>query len=104
MKPTLAGKKTVVYGLGRSGAAAARLLVREGARVTGLDKRPEAELAAVAAELRSAGASLGFGSVPRGLLSSADLVGVSPGVPLSLPEIQKAKSAGIKNSVDVTLA
>ena len=96
MKPTLAGKKTVVYGLGRSGVAAARLLVREGARVTGLDQRPEAELAAVAAELRSAGASLVFGTAPRGLLSSADLVVVSPGVPLSLPEIQGAKAAGIK--------
>jgi len=104
MKPTLAGKKTVVYGLGRSGVAAARLLVREGARVTGLDQRPEAELAAVAAELRSAGASLVFGAAPRGLLISADLVVVSPGVPLSLPEIQDAKAAGIKIWGEVELA
>src|SRR5258708_38073637 len=103
MKPTLAGKKTVVYGLGRSGAAAARLLVREGARVTGLDKRPEAELPAMAAELRSAGASLVFSGVPSRLLSSVELVVVIPGVQLSLPELPEVKATGIMSWVQVML-
>src|SRR5262249_49845759 len=103
MKPTLAGKKTVVYGLGKSGVAAARLLISEGARVTGLDKRPEAELSS-AAELRGAGVLLLLGAAPRGLLSSADLVVVSPGVPLSLPEIQEARAAGIEIWGEVELA
>ena len=91
MKPVLAGKRTVVYGLGKSGVAAARLLVRERASVIGLDRRTDL---AEAQELRQLGVSLILGQVPNDLLRSADLVVVSPGVPLALPEIEAAKSAG----------
>jgi len=43
--PSLSGKKVTVVGLARSGGAAARLCLREGARVTVTDRRGEAELA-----------------------------------------------------------
>ena len=103
MKPALAGKKTVVYGLGRSGVAAARLLVREKASVTGLDRRTEGELPG-AQELRELGVSLSLGQVPDELLSSAELVVVSPGVPLALPEIEAARRAGATVWGEVELA
>src|SRR5215472_2804477 len=103
MKPALAGKKTVVYGLGKSGIAAARLLVREKASVTGLDRRTEGDLPQ-ARELRELGLSLILGQVPKGLLSSAELVVVSPGVPLALPEIEAARRAGTTVWGEVELA
>jgi len=101
MKPVLAGKRTVVYGLGKSGVAAARLLVRERASVIGLDRRTDL---AEAQELRQLGVSLILGQVPNDLLRSADLVVVSPGVPLALPEIEAAKSAGTAVWGEVELA
>lgn len=45
MPLSLAGKKVLVVGLARSGAAAARLAAREGARVTVTDRRTAPELA-----------------------------------------------------------
>ena len=52
LMPKLKGARAVVYGLGKSGGAAARLLVKQGAKVTGLDARSEQELGASAAELK----------------------------------------------------
>jgi UDP-N-acetylmuramoylalanine--D-glutamate ligase len=104
MRPRLQGARAVVHGLGKSGLSAARLLAREGARVTGLDARSEAELGAAAAELRALGASLVTGPVPAGLLESQELVVVSPGVPLQLPELQRARAAGVTLWGEVELA
>ena len=49
----LTGKKVLVVGLARSGAAAARLCAREGARVTVTDRRTAAELAPEVHALRN---------------------------------------------------
>ena len=62
MKPVLRGQKVAVYGLARSGVAAARLLLREGARVVGLDARPESALGREVAGLRGEGVELRVGS------------------------------------------
>ncbi|HEX4803732.1 MAG TPA: UDP-N-acetylmuramoyl-L-alanine--D-glutamate ligase, partial [Myxococcaceae bacterium] len=85
MEQGFQGKKVVVYGIGKSGVAAARLLIRAGARVSAVDDRPEEELGDAPAALRSQGVTLRLGPRPKGLLNSADLVVVSPGVPLALP-------------------
>jgi len=73
---SLAGKSVHVVGMGLSGVSAARLCLREGARVVGFDQRPAAELAeaarALGIELRS---ELGVDG-----LAGSDLVVVSPGV------------------------
>src|SRR3954467_9427089 len=100
MLPSLKGTRAVVVGVGKSGLAAARLLRREGARVTAVDKKPESELAAAAAELKAMGAELRSGEVPDG----AQVLVVSQGVPLNQPGIQRARAAGVPVVGEVELA
>ncbi len=98
------GKSVAVYGLGKSGVAAARLLLRAGARITGIDARAERELGEGVSALRVQGVKLVLGKIPDDVLNSADLVVLSPGVPRGLPEIQRAMAAGIKVWAEVELA
>jgi len=104
MKPALEGKKVIVYGLGKSGLSAARLLLAQGARVTGVDQKREDELGEAVSALRAQGLALALAPIRDGLLASADLVVVSPGVPLAGAEIQQAKAAGVKIWGEVELA
>jgi UDP-N-acetylmuramoylalanine--D-glutamate ligase len=71
----LSGKRVAVVGLGASGASAARLCIRRGAKVTGVDQKPRAELSAEAGAL---GIEIVSQDAP---LEGFDLVVVSPGVP-----------------------
>ena len=73
---SLAGKSVHVVGMGLSGVSAARLCLREGARVVGFDQRPAAELGEAA---RALGIELRSGLSADGLAGS-DWVVVSPGV------------------------
>ncbi|HEY8210283.1 MAG TPA: UDP-N-acetylmuramoyl-L-alanine--D-glutamate ligase [Myxococcaceae bacterium] len=100
MFPSLKGARAVVVGVGKSGLSAARLLRREGALVTAVDKKPAPELGAAAAELSAMGAELRSGEVPDG----AQLVVVSPGVPLNQPGLQRARAAGVPVVGEVELA
>ncbi len=89
----------VIVGLGRSGLAAARLLSREGARITGVDQRSRAELGEAAPLLEKHG-----GDFPEAMLGAADLLVVSPGVPLQSPAIAAAKARGVEVWSEVELA
>ncbi|HET9449548.1 MAG TPA: UDP-N-acetylmuramoyl-L-alanine--D-glutamate ligase, partial [Aggregicoccus sp.] len=101
----LAGRKVAVFGLAKSGLAAARLLRAHGAQVTAVDARSEAQLGEAAASLKAAGVALAVGgSPPAGLLEGQDLVVVSPGVPLALPELARARAAGVPVWGEVQLA
>ena len=104
MEPRFAGKKAVVYGIGRSGVAAARLLEKAGAHVSAVDDRGEHELGSAPALLRSSGMTLCLGARPKNLLAAADLLVVSPGVSLALPDIQSAAAAGVQVWAEVELA
>lgn len=104
MEPQFRGKKAAVYGIGKSGIAAARLLVRAGARVSAVDDRREDELGGAPALLRSLGVTLRLAGRPQGLLDTVDLLVVSPGVPLARPEIRAASAAGVKVWAEVELA
>lgn len=104
MERLLQGKGVVVYGLGKSGTAAVRLLLCAGARIAAVDARTEAELGEAVTALRAEGVKLVLGGPPGDLLERADLVVVSPGVPLRLPEIRRAASAGVPVWAEVELA
>ncbi|QSQ24044.1 UDP-N-acetylmuramoyl-L-alanine--D-glutamate ligase [Pyxidicoccus parkwayensis] len=104
MTLSLSGQKVLVYGLAKSGVAALRLLRHHGAQVTALDARTEEALGDVGREVKALGASLVTGPTPPGLLASQDLVVVSPGVPLSLPEFETARKAGVAIWGEVELA
>lgn len=80
----LESKNVLVIGLGKSGQAAADLLLRRGARVVVVDSSDTAQLQTDAAVLRERGAKiqLGVSEPPTGTF---DLVVVSPGVPANNP-------------------
>jgi len=91
----LEGREVAVLGAGRSGTSAARLLLRRGARVTLWDEREPSALAPELAELSAAGLVLQAGTALGEVeLGRPDWLVVSPGVPLSLPSIQKARQRG----------
>ena len=104
MTPEWKDAKVVVYGLAKSGLAALRLLRAHGARVTALDARTEEALGDTARELKAQGVTLVTGATPPGLLEAQTLVVVSPGVPLALPDLQKARAAGVPIWGEVELA
>ena len=100
----LAGRKVLVVGLARSGAAAARLAASRGARVTTTDRRAATELGEAVNALGGAGVALALGGHDERDFTSADLVVVSPGVPLALPEIREARRQGVPVMAEVELA
>ena len=89
----LAGKRVLVVGIGKSGLAAAHFLKERGARVTVSDARP-ATLIAELSSLLDEGFIVEAGS--HGLLTfrRQDLIVVSPGVPMSTPELMTVRAIG----------
>ena len=84
----LRGLRTVVLGLARSGAAAARMLSDAGALVTIYDRRPAEDLSEDVAGLGSRPVELALAASEadvRALLASADLVVTSPSISASFP-------------------
>ncbi len=104
MSSSLSGQRVLVFGLAKSGVAAIKLLLSQGAQVTALDARDEASLGDVARELKAQGVSLVTGPTPPGLLEAQTLVVVSPGVPLALPELEAARKAGVPIWGEIELA
>jgi UDP-N-acetylmuramoylalanine--D-glutamate ligase len=102
--PVLKDRKVTVVGLARSGVAAARLCAREGAKVTVTDRSPEAELTEPLAALAELPIRKVLGGHDEGDFEGADLVVVSPGVPLSIAPIQAARRKGIPVWGEVELA
>lgn len=99
----VAGRRIAVLGLARSGVSAARLLVRRGARVVGLDLKPREAISDGAADLERLGARLVLGPHPVEELTCADLVVVSPGIP-EVPGIVAARGAGVPVVSEVEVA
>lgn len=89
------GLSTVVIGLGRSGRAAARLLLERGAAVRVLDSDAGAAARPENAELAALGARLDCGPHAPGRLGDAGLVVLSPGVPLSSEPVREARERGL---------
>jgi UDP-N-acetylmuramoylalanine--D-glutamate ligase len=98
---SVAGQRVVVVGGGRSGVPASRLLARRGARVTLSDERDEL---ADAAALVGAGIAVELGRHRRETFLGADLIVVSPGVPLRQPDVRAAIEAGVPVMGELELA
>src|SRR5437879_3686242 len=88
----LRGRRVSVVGLGRSGLAAARLLVACGARVVATDEKPLPSLGVEARALETLGARILAGGHPAEAFRGADLVVVSPGVPLDTPVLAQLRA------------
>ncbi len=100
----LKGKKILVVGLGKSGFAAALFLRRRGAQVTVSDQRSEQALSVEIPSLLEAGIAVETGG--HGLLTfrRQDLIVVSPGVPLSTPELVQVRALGLPVIGELELA
>ncbi|BDG02686.1 UDP-N-acetylmuramoyl-L-alanine--D-glutamate ligase [Anaeromyxobacter oryzae] len=102
-RPELKGRRVTVVGLAKSGVAAARLCAREGARVTVTDRREEKDLAAALAAL-GPDVRRRLGGHDLQDFEAAELVVVSPGVPLANPELRAARARGVPVWGEVELA
>lgn len=100
----LEGRKVLVVGLARTGVAAARFLALRKARLTCTDLRTPEELGDVVGFLEEAGSLLRLGGHEGEDFLKADLIVVSPGVPLTIPPLQEAQAAGVEIIGEVELA
>ena len=91
---TLAGRPVAVVGLARSGVAAARLLHACGARVSASDAKALEQLSEDARGLARLGVRLFAGDPAGAGVAGAELVVVSPGVPLDSPQLSVARRGG----------
>ena len=96
----VSGQRVIVVGLGKSGAAAARLCRDRGATVIGTDRAPLERLSAEAVAL---GIELLVGGHEAVRFTEADLVVVSPGVP-AFPALELAERAGVEVIGELELA
>ncbi len=96
----LAGKNVIVVGLGKSGVAAAKLCLAQGARVTGTDSAPADKLSP---EARALAVELVLGGHQQVDFKSAHLVVVSPGVP-NFPALTEAELSGVEVIGELELA
>jgi UDP-N-acetylmuramoylalanine--D-glutamate ligase len=97
------GKKTVVVGLARSGLGAANLLSAMGSEVMVTDSRPGEELAEYTSRLAPS-VGLALGGHPREIFEDAELIVVSPGVPLGIEPLKRAREAGVSIISELELA
>jgi UDP-N-acetylmuramoylalanine--D-glutamate ligase len=91
----LRGKRVLVVGLARTGAATSLFCAAHGARVTATDSRSEGEIGETAAKLKEAGVTLELGSHREKTFLEQDLIVPSPGVPADEAHLQAARVKGI---------
>ncbi|QWU14938.1 UDP-N-acetylmuramoylalanine--D-glutamate ligase [Paenibacillus sophorae] len=97
-------EEIVVLGLAKSGVQVAKVLHEHGAVVTVNDKK-EREQCPEASELESLGISVLCGGHPDGLVhEGVKLVVKNPGIPYSVPPVQKALELGIEVVTEVEVA
>ncbi len=97
------GKNVTVVGLARSGIGAANCLSGMGAVVTVTDINTE-DLLADSARRLVPGVRRALGGHPDHLFLSADMIVMSPGVPLDIPPVASAKAKGIPVIGELELA
>jgi UDP-N-acetylmuramoylalanine--D-glutamate ligase len=103
-RQSLAGKTVSVVGLAKSGVAAARLIRRLGGRVLASDSSPLEALPEEARGLERLGCALWAGGHPDAAFVGADLIVVSPGVPLELPALVAMRARGVPIIGELELA
>jgi UDP-N-acetylmuramoylalanine--D-glutamate ligase len=92
----LAGKKILVVGLGKTGLALTRFLNRQGSRIMVSDTRGREEMASILnADSAPSSLLIEGGGHTVGFFLQADLILVSPGIPLDLPPLSAAREKGI---------
>lgn len=96
-------KKVVIVGAGSTGRSLARFFVARGAQVILSDNRP-AERFDDLGELENIGVQLDLGGHSREHFFSADLIAVSPGVPLDIPILQASRDHNVSLLGEIEIA
>lgn len=98
------GKKIVVMGLGGSGVAVARYMAKQGAKVTVSDIRQKTELLDEVNQTADLKIEYEFGKQTGKAASLAELVVLSPGVPLSSKSLDEVREKGVPVAGEVEIA
>jgi UDP-N-acetylmuramoylalanine--D-glutamate ligase len=98
----LSSSRVLVVGLGKSGLAAIDLLVEKGVHLFGTDSRPLGQLPGAGPLFEKAGVTFELQS-PE-VFRHKDIIVLSPGVPLDLPELVEAAQRGVRIIGEVELA
>ncbi|MGD9600729.1 MAG: UDP-N-acetylmuramoyl-L-alanine--D-glutamate ligase [Gammaproteobacteria bacterium] len=97
-----APRRWVVCGMGRTGLSCARYLGARGHQVVAVDAHERPMLAAEFEALGSGVRWMG-GAISREVLESADVMALSPGIPLDHPWVSSARSRGIPVVGDIEI-
>jgi UDP-N-acetylmuramoylalanine--D-glutamate ligase len=98
------GKRILVVGLGKSGVASALFLQARGARVTVSDAKAEDQLRNEIPALLDKGVTVESGGHGERTFRDQDLIVLSPGVPVDVPQVVQARSQGVPVIGEVELA
>ena len=100
----LSDKRILVVGMARSGIAVAELLRKKGAMPLLNDRKKEEAFGHDLDGLRSLGCEFRLGEDPVALLSEADGLVISPGVPITAPVVKAAQEKQIPMVGELELA
>jgi len=100
----LKDKHVLVVGLGKSGVASALFLKTRGAQVTVSDTKSGDELRNEIPVLLDHGITVETGGHGERTFRGQDLIVVSPGVPVDAPQLEQARSRGVKVIGEIELA
>ncbi|MFH1757795.1 MAG: UDP-N-acetylmuramoyl-L-alanine--D-glutamate ligase [Pseudomonadota bacterium] len=100
----LKGKKVLVVGLARTGAATARFLARQGVRLKISEAKPAREIEAARKALQDLPVEWELGGHTIQFFGEEDLIVVSPGVPMDIDPLVQARANGIPVISEVELA
>ena len=96
-------KKVVIIGAGSTGRSLARFFVARGADVTLSDSRTIDRFNDLD-QLHSYGVTLDLGGHSEEVFTSADLIAVSPGVPLDIPVLQSCRNHDVRMLGEIEIA
>ncbi|VEN75284.1 UDP-N-acetylmuramoylalanine--D-glutamate ligase [Candidatus Desulfarcum epimagneticum] len=103
-KMSVAGKKFLVAGLGKSGLAAARFLKDRGGRVTAADSAGPEKLGRFFEAAREAGIALELAERFNAAFEDAERIVISPGIPHDIEPVQRARERGVSVIGEIELA
>ena len=98
------GKRVLVVGFGLSGVAVARYMTKQGAKVTVTDMKQKSELMDSVNACNDLKLEYEFGKHNNKTFHMAELIVVSPGVPLNIKPLEEAREKLIPITSEVELA
>ena len=100
----LTGKRILVVGMARSGVAVAQLLCKCGATVLLSDKKTKEQLGDSVQALEGLNCEWFVGQGPEAAMEKADVLLISPGVPIDAPVVKMAQEKGIPVTGELEVA